>query len=823
MALKTGTIWHMSDLHLRAGVDTGAAIQRADVDGLDPTAFSVDARRALFTFVERQREEAEGLPDPRVANALVISGDLVHQSGWTDTVIVQGFLERLRKELQLPPERVVVIPGNHDVNWATARTKPSASRDEFMAVTSGYTRVNEHCSSVWFDDDGLAFLLADTVAHVGVPVNLGRVVTELCEAFPALAKKEVEQVLAGALAAEVPTIAPNAIAEQLQHIAASRTPEFAASGHLPMPSDNPRLPNDLLGFLVSHYPLLPCPYTNVEVKPFHLPVGAGPAKRVLSEAGVFVCLHGHQHVSWVHAEKTTYGNPDVRFCCVGAGSLTQDDKAFNIIRYALMTETGEARLAIQPVYIRAASVQAGEIKRFYIPPRVGIPARAVRLVERIYADAHVRGDKWYSDISTQGWRTDAAGKRVRKIPVVIQTDQAGPPTKIRAQPLTAGFHVSIDPKNPQDPGPGTRSSIRVVADNTTDRLSFAIREFNRFAYCSTVEEKARCYGGELAVPSLAYDEEAIVHVVRVPCERLEIYVCTPDVAPTLNDLRLVTYVETAKGALEEVKQLQAMTDHTLETWPEVKRVRLTVPRPMEGAAYGVAWKLPPRRVANDDTASNPAHRDALHRGIEQLRLKLLQGKKQAAVRAQLLAAWRPFEVSIRTRIATVCPGAEESAEITLVVPDQPLLTLEEYQAQYEKLLRPEVSLVPVLASFDHADKRYKAKITVGLGVAGVAYLTNQIIHYDSTKTPSQPQLNGDAPPSPYLALSVEGDELAKHSSLYAYPLVHPWLRGTPLGCVCVGSIEGDYHLQLEQELFNPALHEFLINLSRAGGIGRPFA
>ncbi len=813
MALKTGTIWHFSDLHLRAGWDRGDAVERDRVDGLPTNEFTIDAQAALFNFIQAKRNEAAGRQDSRIATVLVISGDLVHQSGWKEAASVRRFIERLRTALDLPPDRVLIIPGNHDVNLRTAVRHADLSRSEYAEATQGYRTATQHCQEIAFPEDGLAFLLTDTVSSVGVPVNLDKVIGAVQRAFPDLDGTALKTVVAEAVSTEVPTIATEPVKQALQRLASLSAPAPSVSGTMSTDPDLVRLPRELLGLLISHYPLLPCPWTNVEIKQFHLPVGAGQVKRLLSDAGVHVCLHGHQHVSWMHTEKTVSGSPDMRFACIGAGSLTQDDKSFNLIKYALMTETGEARIAVRPISLRPNRVQQDDARRLHIPPRVGHPARTIRLVERIHADGHVRGDKWFSDVATLGWQVDSrSGKRSKSIPIVIQTDQAGPPLTIHVSELTPGFSARLDPHAQVEQLAGHQGAIRLEVDDNVERISFAYREYNRFAYCATVEQKARSFGGELAVSDMRFNEEALVHVVRVPCERLEVYVRTPGRAPGRDELRLITFIESPDGSLVAEPSLAVMSDCTIESWPEAKRLRLTVPRPMEGAAYGIAWRLP--SVTPTITGPDKAKAVKLHRRLERLRGRLLRARDVTSEREQLEdRGWKAFERAVREKVRQLCSEAQDSAEIALFVPDQPLLTLDEYRKQQEAgTHRPEVQLRPCLASFGPGYDRWNCAITVGLGVAGLAYLMNRIVHFDSNRMTQTPAVHDSSPPSPYMELTVNGKTLPSHTSLYAYPLFHPDAPHLPLGCVCVGSLERDPDVYLGEEDFRDELRTLLTTL-----------
>src|SRR5579862_3125051 len=51
-------------------------------------------------------------------DALVISGDVMTQGRWLDyQPDAIAIISDLRKKLRLPPDRLYIVPGNHDYEW----------------------------------------------------------------------------------------------------------------------------------------------------------------------------------------------------------------------------------------------------------------------------------------------------------------------------------------------------------------------------------------------------------------------------------------------------------------------------------------------------------------------------------------------------------------------------------------------------------------------------------------------------------------------------------------------------------------------------------
>ncbi len=54
-------------------------------------------------------------------NALILSGDIANKSTPEEYADAEQFLDKLCQEFQLQPEQIIIVPGNHDLNWGLAR------------------------------------------------------------------------------------------------------------------------------------------------------------------------------------------------------------------------------------------------------------------------------------------------------------------------------------------------------------------------------------------------------------------------------------------------------------------------------------------------------------------------------------------------------------------------------------------------------------------------------------------------------------------------------------------------------------------------------
>jgi 3',5'-cyclic AMP phosphodiesterase CpdA len=112
-----GLILHLTDLHLGKAPDTqdyGDYKSKIVVPGQRTT------RRTLLENTLQEIETRFGEEGP--LDAVVVSGDLTVGNDEEGFRLFQGVLGKLGTALP-PPERILVVPGNHDVAWRTPASK----------------------------------------------------------------------------------------------------------------------------------------------------------------------------------------------------------------------------------------------------------------------------------------------------------------------------------------------------------------------------------------------------------------------------------------------------------------------------------------------------------------------------------------------------------------------------------------------------------------------------------------------------------------------------------------------------------------------------
>lgn len=308
-------ILHLSDPHL----GDVAAWQKLDDEKVltpqeDLATTQTVFRRTLASV--REYIDAVGLPD-----AVVVSGDLTvahHESGFA------AFGELLDDYASVFParENVVVVPGNHDVDWDDEPGQP-ARYDRFCAATRGKGCVTPLLDGVDFKLAGPAQLNDGVVdePHVVehedfliVPINSSNWCGTMTSIRGGWSDAEWEAALA-ALDHEVRVKALDEL-KKLRQQDMARVSErqidclrqlFEAKGIAVERGQDPR-PR----IAVLHHQLLPVS-TRVEVKPFEALTNLGLVRETLRDFGIDVVLHGHKHEGAIYWDLARRASDPIMF------------------------------------------------------------------------------------------------------------------------------------------------------------------------------------------------------------------------------------------------------------------------------------------------------------------------------------------------------------------------------------------------------------------------------------------------------------------------------------------------------------------------------
>jgi 3',5'-cyclic AMP phosphodiesterase CpdA len=337
-------ILHLSDPHL-GEVSEDLDDDKAIFDGQPDLETTQTVFRRTLGKLDRFVTE-HGRPQ-----LALISGDLTvacNQSGFDE------FKKLLVERAGILPderERIVVVPGNHDVAWG----QPPASEARYAAFNEA-TRA-QNCTTPLLDGldfdkkNGALTPLAGKHRHLAwtdevlvVPINS----SNFCGITVTPRKGWTEADWKKALA---PIAGDGQILHQLnkliQHdVARISRPQILALGHeleqagIPPADDDPRL-----RVAVLHHQLLPLS-TREERKPFEGLVSLGLLRQFLREQGIHLVVHGHKHESALYWH--TIGSADSNLavpqhCCLVISSPGRFDVGIPTIRAIMLEGTLLAR------------------------------------------------------------------------------------------------------------------------------------------------------------------------------------------------------------------------------------------------------------------------------------------------------------------------------------------------------------------------------------------------------------------------------------------------------------------------------------------------
>lgn len=280
---------HISDLHIRA-VLPGPY-------GEDHKIHIPGARKALGVdpakqFHQRLRNYLAKMTEDTWPKVVVVSGDLVDQGGrgatsdgLTDFQVAATFLKEICRILKIEDKRLLIVPGNHDVDWNSGPAEEDRFRD-YLSSTADF-------SSPSFKNGQLTPEVIDLGNIVdGVPVEVALLVSPTFSGVPDPTQQEFSVRLREILARHSPQDQQNIerLLEEAQghlDIALIGVHQLAVLDKLTTKSSN------RIRLAVLHHHLLPHPH--VEVAPFESVVDAGRVLERLLELGYDLVLTGHKH------------------------------------------------------------------------------------------------------------------------------------------------------------------------------------------------------------------------------------------------------------------------------------------------------------------------------------------------------------------------------------------------------------------------------------------------------------------------------------------------------------------------------------------------
>lgn len=297
------TLLHLSDLHLGGG----AADETLGEHKLEVIAYESRQKRStalaatLTALGEALRREH------RVLDAVVVSGDVTYKGASEGFDNLVGTLSRLGEALP-DPSRIMVVPGNHDVQWGT----PPSTPQRYQAFVDG-TRTHGYvtpylegidinadgekisvCSPVLVAGDSSFIIVAlNSANHCGIRVQEHDDLRSHAERILARGDSDPDAsaLLKDWQANSLYDIAR--IEDQQRHHAALALNE--ALGALDDPSRTVRI-------AVLHHQLLPISLDE-EIKPFEALTNLAQVRDWLALNHFDLVLHGHKHVAALYEDR----------------------------------------------------------------------------------------------------------------------------------------------------------------------------------------------------------------------------------------------------------------------------------------------------------------------------------------------------------------------------------------------------------------------------------------------------------------------------------------------------------------------------------------
>ncbi|WP_082279422.1 metallophosphoesterase [Mycobacterium colombiense] len=121
-------IFHLSDIHF--GSKPGKGSKPVEMHRFEDSENSRRLSLEMIDEMNRAMERGSCSSDDIV---VVISGDLTYTATQNEFKLFGAFLSETCSTLGIRPDQVVMVPGNHDVNWAAAKQDPTHRFDDYLA------------------------------------------------------------------------------------------------------------------------------------------------------------------------------------------------------------------------------------------------------------------------------------------------------------------------------------------------------------------------------------------------------------------------------------------------------------------------------------------------------------------------------------------------------------------------------------------------------------------------------------------------------------------------------------------------------------------
>jgi ubiquinone/menaquinone biosynthesis C-methylase UbiE/3',5'-cyclic AMP phosphodiesterase CpdA len=326
----------------------------------------------------KYREYLEGLAPADLPDVVVISGDLTSVADEPEIDLAKTFIKNVSKLLldRRPGRRqalvpaIVIVPGNHDLDWAKDEYDQKIRRYATLAddvyqggqILSPLYRDPSKPGTGCIGDPGFFIgTLNDPGFFIGTlnttrlggtqdPV-LSQLHKRVSEAYRSLLHDDGSEDVATLLA---------------QLSAATRQdPGYVEPEDLKrLCKASSSLPNEWVGIRIAvmHHNLSSVPSDDIEA--FDTIINAGVVKRALSKASFDIVLHGHRHFTHVVKENLVVNGNDREILLIGADAIGVKEHApFLEIRIEPVPVLGESSQPGWLIRVEAISVRSPQAER----------------------------------------------------------------------------------------------------------------------------------------------------------------------------------------------------------------------------------------------------------------------------------------------------------------------------------------------------------------------------------------------------------------------------------------------------------------------------
>jgi len=329
-------IHHVSDVHF--GPKSAERIDAKDTGRhADRLRDALGPPRIADSYAAHLAELAEAGRGPHL---LVISGDLAERATPEEYAAARAWIDAIQPHLAEHPRlrptdpHVLLVPGNHDVDWGESAAGSDASlRSRHLAFARAFRDLprsaraaldeapeSRALAAAAYPDLGVEIVLLGS-AEFGGEVRGDRVRDELLDLVARLRREALDEPDADravALGAEISRIDPGLVHQaDLERVGRAdfRQPVRVA---------------------VLHHPVSPLPMT--ELSPYAGLVNAGELKDVLVRKQFCLVLHGHAHTGWFGKEQWPERHEERSLRIASAPSLgsreVQEHHGYNAIEIA---------------------------------------------------------------------------------------------------------------------------------------------------------------------------------------------------------------------------------------------------------------------------------------------------------------------------------------------------------------------------------------------------------------------------------------------------------------------------------------------------------